>query len=206
MDDALLLKEVGALFLLAAFVAGLINSFVLRSFPRVFKLKMLVFILLSAVPIAYFFLVAKNLFVTTVLVCAWAIGCIFLIVHYGAKNFVLPQDWSAGINNSRTPATMAALMLAVFTFILGFIITKLETFSYKVVAIGLLAPPLIGAISYIMSAYFVLASYFNMEGEEKALAAKRAVMWWEIGQLLLLSTIIVLIPFIGLLLDTLIKL
>lgn len=206
MDDALLLKEIGALFLLVAFVAGLINSFVLKNFPRAFKLKMLVFILLSATPIAYFFLVAKNLFATTILVCAWAVGCIFVIVHYGAKNFTLPQDWSAGINNSRTPATMAALMLAVFTFILGFLISKLETFPYKVVAIGLLAPPLIGAISYILSAYFVLESYFVAAGEEKVLAAKRAVMWWEIGQLLLLSTIIVLIPFIGVLLDTLIKL
>lgn len=206
MDDALLLKEVGALFLLAAFVVWLINSFVLKSFPRAFKLKMLAIILLSATPIAYFFIVAKNMFATTLLVCAWAIGCIFLIVHYGAKNFVLPQDWSAGINNSRTPATMAALMLAVFTFMLGFIVSKLETFTYKIVTIGLLAPPLIGAISYIMSAYFVLASYFNTEGEEKALAAKRGVMWWEIGQLLLLSTIISLIPFIAILLDTLIKL
>lgn len=206
MDDILLLKEVGALFLLAALVAGLINSFVLRNFPRAFKLKMLAIILLSVTPVAYFFFVARNLFATTLLVCVWAVGCIFMIVHHGAKNFVLPQDWTAGINNSRTPATMAALLLAVFTFMLGFITAKLETFPYKVVAIGLLAPPLIGAISFTMSAYFVLSSYFLGGAEEKMVSAKRAVMWWEIGQLLLLSTIITLIPFIAVLLDTMIKL
>lgn len=206
MDNAMLVREVAVLFLFAALVAGLINSFVLRSFSRAFKLRMLGIILLSATPIAYIFLTTLNLFITTILVCAWAIGSIFLIVHYGAGSSRLPKDWRKGINDSRTPATMAALMLTAFTFMMGFIVSKLDSFPYKIVVIGLLATPLVGAVSYIFSAYYVLESAFIASGREKDDTSKKAVMWWEIGQLLLLSTVLSLIPFIAVLLQLLVKL
>ncbi len=190
---------------IGGFTGFLIVFLVLKNFPMRVKIKIAIGGFLSALVVAALYFVSQNIVVGVILGVSWAFACLYYTAEYSSKNmpdvdFAQNPLQIAPVN----AASLSALMLAVIVFILGAASNFFKNPSDKLSLVAFAAPPLLGAISFVICTYFATKYGLSRDMESKQHYVKRALMWWDIGQTILIATMASITLFVALMIDKII--
>ncbi|MFH0889995.1 MAG: hypothetical protein V1836_02515 [Candidatus Aenigmatarchaeota archaeon] len=183
----------------------LIVFLVLKNLSLGLKLKLAGGGFATAMVVAALYYAFQNIIFGVVIGTLWAFGWLVIIADQYSKTM---KDFEPLENplkmTANTVASMSAMMLTIIVFILGSAATIFPQSSSKFSLVAFSAPPLIGAISFIMCSYFTTKFELETEPYAKQQSLKKVVAWWTIGQTILISTIVSVSFFVAFVVETIV--
>ncbi len=195
---AITLVDLAIPSLVGASTGLLIVFLVLKNFSPSFKIKIAGGGFLTALAVAALYYVSQSMLVGVLVGTAWAFGWLFVVAEKYSKDMPDREPLENPFNmKPHESAGMSAMMLTIIVFVLGSAASVFAHSSNKISVIGFSAPPLLGAISFVMCSYFITRFDLETDSVAKQLYLKKLIAWWTIGQTILISTIIAISFFVA---------